>query len=181
MPLNQIKVYNQFLELPHLNEPQRAASLRAIFNRDIESNDTLAFRTKKIRPIKNADGQPALDVLFDHLTKAAIEIKDSDGKIIKKRSDWDDGRCLRLHWVKHHIEERKADGFVVFSYIDRIKGRGDVPRTYLYDQAEQYVVVLEPYTVTADYYLITAFHLTKDKGGTKQIAQKLAQKLDAVL
>ncbi|MBS1641231.1 MAG: hypothetical protein JST94_05545 [Bacteroidetes bacterium] len=180
MSFNLLKIYNQLLELAHFNEAQKIASLKGIFNRDIENNPTLAFRTKLIRPIKAVDGLPAMQVLFDHLTKESTEVKDENGKTIKHRTDWDNHRCLRLHWVKFHIEEAKQDALIVFSYIDRIKGK-DTPRTYLYDKAEQYVVILEPYRTCADYYLITAYHLTKEKGGIKQIEQKLKNKLNEIL
>ena len=45
----------------------------------------------------------------------------------------------------------------------------------------QYIIILEPYKTTPDYYLITAYHLTKAKGGIKQIEQKLKNKLDEIL
>ncbi len=179
MPLNLIKIYNQLLEINHLGEAQKTASLRNIFYRDIENNDTLVFRTKIIRPIK-IDGKPAMDVLFDHLTKEAKEIKVENGKTIKQRKEWENDRCHRLHWIKYHINETKANTLTIFSYLDRIDGK-NTPRTYLYDKAEQYIIILEPYKTTPDYYLITAYHLTKAKGGIKQIEQKLKNKLDEIL
>lgn len=179
MPFNLIKTYNQLLEINHYNDAQKNTSLRNIFNRDIENNTALAFRTKIIRPLK-ADGIPAMDVLFDHLTKEATDIKDENGKTIKQRKYWENDRCHRLHWIKYHINETKADTLTIFSYVDRIKSK-DVPRTYLYDKAEQYIVVLEPYRNASDYYLITAYYLTKAKGGIKQLEQKLKNKLDEIL
>lgn len=180
MPLNLIKTYNQLLELAHYTEAQKTTSLRGIFNRDIENNIALAFRTKPIRPVKNTDGQPAMEVLFDHLTKVSTEIKDENGKVIKQRKEWDNDRCIRLHWVKYHIEETKKEALIVFSFIDRVNGKDKI-RTYLYDKAEQYVIILEPYRITPDYYLISAYHLTKQKGGIKQIEQKLKKKLNEIL
>jgi hypothetical protein len=180
MPFNLIKIYNQLLEINHLNEAQKIVSLRAVFNRDIENNTALAFRTKLIRPIKKADGQPAMEVLFDHLTKESTEIKDENGKVIKQRKEWDNARCIRLHWVKYHIEETKKEALIVFSFIDRVNGKDKI-RTYLYDKAEQYVIILEPYRTTPDYYLLSAYHLTKQKGGIKQIENKLKNKLDEIL
>ncbi|WP_448672864.1 hypothetical protein [Polluticoccus soli] len=179
MPLNLIKIYNQLLELNHLTEVQKTTSLKGIFNRDIENNETLSFRTKLIRPMKKADGQSAMDVLFNHLTKETIEIKDDKGNTIKSRTNWDNYRCERLHWIRHHIE-RATGSLIIFSYIDRVKGK-DKPRTYLYDKAEQYVIILEPYRTSHDYYLLTAYHLTKEKGGIKQIQQKLKNKLAEIL
>ena len=181
MPLNQIKTYNQLLELNHLTEAQKTASLRAIFKRDIEDNEHLSFRGKKIRPIKGKDGQPAMDVLFDHLTKESKEIKDDNGEKIKSRKEWENDRCVRLHWIKHHIEERTPHAVTVFSFIDRVKDKGNVPRTYLYNTEEQYVVILEPYRTKPEYYLLTAYRLTKEKGGIKQMQQKLKNKLDEIL
>jgi hypothetical protein len=179
MAFNLLKTYNQYLELNHLNEAQKTASLKGIFNRDIQNNDEFSFRKKRIRPFK-IDGKPAMEVLFDHLTKETTEIKDDAGKLIKQRKLWDNDRCVRLHWIKHHVNESSAELIEVFSHIDRVKGK-DKPRTYLYDKAEQYVIILEPYRTSADYYLLTAYYLNKAKGGIKQIEQKLKYKLNEVL
>lgn len=180
MPFNLLKTYNQLLEINHLTETQKTASLRTVFNRDIENNPALAFRTKTVRPIKGTDGQPAMEVLFDHLTKESTEIKDEDGKVIKQRKEWDNDRCIRLHWVKYHINETKKEALIVFSHTDRVKGKDKI-RTYLYDKAEQYIIILEPYRTTPDYYLLSAYHLTKQKGGIKQIEDKLKKKLNEIL
>ena len=74
MSINQIKVYSDLLELSYMNEQQRTASLRKIFERDIENNDSFKFRGKCIRPIK-IDGKPALENLFHHLTHSSIDKK----------------------------------------------------------------------------------------------------------
>jgi DNA-binding phage protein len=64
MPLNLTKIYNQYLELPHLAEPQRINSLKAIFEkRDIANNKAFLFRTKIIRPLK-IEGQPSMETLL---------------------------------------------------------------------------------------------------------------------
>ena len=84
MPINLIKKYNQLLELIHLQEAERLASLKRIFNRDITENDGFNFRTKLIRPFK-VDGVPSMDTLFGHLTFESIEQEDENGKRIKSR------------------------------------------------------------------------------------------------
>ncbi len=67
----------------------------------------------------------------------------------------------------------------IFSYKDRIKGRGDVVRTYIFDVEQNYVIILEPQRSNVDYYLITAYFLNKT-WGKKQILNKLKNKLDEV-
>ena len=83
MPLNLLKTYPQLLELGHLNEHQRTESLQRIFTRDIEENPGLNFRTKTIRPIKGEE--PAMVILFRHLTTEEIEVEDENGKKYQKR------------------------------------------------------------------------------------------------
>ena len=178
MPINLIKKYNQLLELIHLQEAERLASLKRIFNRDITENDGFNFRTKLIRPFK-VDGVPSMDTLFGHLTFESIEQEDENGKRIKSRSVFDFKRSERLHWVRHHIEERTPANIQVFSYLDRINGK-DVVRTYIFDETENYVIILEPQRSQTDYYLITAFYLTKEKGGIKQMKNKSKNRLQDV-
>lgn len=70
-------------------------------------------------------------------------------------------RAIRLHWIKYHINECKSTNMGIFCYKDRIKGRGDVVRTYIFDVEQNYVIVLEPQRSNVDYYLITAYFLNK--------------------
>lgn len=178
MPTNLIKIYNQLLEIVHLSEYERTVSLKRIFNRDISDNTGFNFRKKIIRPFK-AQGQSDMETLFSHLTCMAEEQIDETGKKIKSRTVFDFDRSKRLHWVKHHIDEAAPDKIDVFSYTDRINGK-DVIRTYIHDNLENYVVVLEPQRSHTDYYLITAYYLSKELGGVKQIKNKSKKRLSEV-
>ncbi|MPM63916.1 hypothetical protein SDC9_110800 [bioreactor metagenome] len=172
MPLNLLKKYNQLLELAHFNERQRDISLRGVFDRDIADNPHFKFQEKTIRPIK-IDGEPALDTLFSHLTRRTEENEDG----IKSRTIYDPKRYERLHWIWHLVQEKEA--IKIFSYKDRFNGR-DVIRTYLFDEKENYVIVLEPYRSTKDYYLLSAYYLEEKYGGPKIIAKKYQRRLDEV-
>jgi hypothetical protein len=175
MPLNQIKKYPELLELCQFNEYQRIVSLKGIFKRDIEDNPDFKFRTKPIRPIKK-EGQIPMETLFNHLIKK--EEKDVQGKKTGARI-FEMARSQRLHWIKFHIEERKTKNIDVFSYEDRIEGRGNVIRTYIYDFDQEYVIILEPQRSKLDYYLITAYHFN-EPGGKKQILKKQKNKLNEI-
>lgn len=174
MPLNILKTYPQLLEIAHLNSYERRASLSGVFKRDIENNDAFQFRTKQVRPIKK-EGQVAMDILFNHLLTR--EDRDDKGTPLGTRS-FEMARSERLHWIKHHIDERKTKRTEVFSYTDRIDHK-DVIRTYIYDIGEQYVVILEPQRSQKDYYLLTAYHLN-EPGGKRQIEKKFKKKLPEV-
>lgn len=178
MAFNHIKRYNQHLEITHFSPYQRDEELKSIFNRDIADNDNFVFRGKTIRPLKK-EGQPSMDVLFDHLTRESTYETDKNGKKTKKRTAFDFERSKRLHWILHHIEERSKDVIEVFSHKDRVKGK-NVVRTYIYDKVEEYIVILEPQRSTTDYYLLTAYYLKKGLGGPKQIKNKLKRKLPEV-
>lgn len=172
MPLNLIKIYPDLLEIAQFNVHQRTVSLRGVFKKDIEDNIGLNFRTKIIRPLKKEEGVSALDTLFDHLTKR--DDKDNKGNKLGTRS-FEVARSIRLHWIRFHIEEKKAQKFEVFSYLDRIDGRSII-RTYLHDIEREYVVIIEPQRSGLDYYLITAYHLN-EPGGKKQIEKKSKKRL----
>lgn len=173
MPFNLLKTYSDLLEVSHLNSNQRTLSLRGVFNRDIQDNLGLNFRTKIIRPVKKDDGESSLDVLFNHLITQ--DTLDAKGRKTGAR-EFEINRSLRLHWVRYHIEESKHENIAIFSYLDRIDGT-NVIRTYIYDKDQSYVVILEPQKSHLDYYLITAYHLNKDFG-YKQIEKKLKNKLE---
>lgn len=155
MPINLIKVYNQLLELGSLTELERNTSLRSVFNRDIAQNKNFKFRSKKIRPTP-AEGQDTMDRLFRHLTTVITD------KTTKHR-EFDKSRSIRLHWIKYHIDENKKDNMYVFSVTER-----EGVRTYIYDEDERYVIILEPLRKEDEYYLLTAYHLEgKDKARDK--------------
>jgi len=175
MLLNKIKKYPDLLDIDFMTEPQRNTSLAGIFKRDIEDNPDFKFRTKQIRPIKK-EGEAPMQTLFYHLTTR--EEKDEKGKKTKKRS-FEIERSKRLHWIKYHIDELKKTNVDVFSYEDRIEGRADVIRTYIYDLDAEYVIILEPYRNTLDYYLLTAYYLN-EPGGKKQIEKKQKNKLSEI-
>jgi hypothetical protein len=165
MPLNLLKLYPQLLELGHLNENQRIQSLQRIFKRDIEDNQSLNFRHKTIRPIKGEE--PAMVLLFRHLTTEEIEVEDDNGKKYPKRI-FEMDRSQRLHWIKYHLEEKKKINVEVFSVAERDqKKRKDIIRTYIYDLEHKYIIVLDPQRTQKDYYLVTAFYLNKEYGEKK--------------
>ncbi|MDD3945184.1 MAG: hypothetical protein PHS38_10775 [Bacteroidales bacterium] len=167
MPTNLLKVYNQLLELNSLNEAQRRASLKGIFNRDIVHNPDFSFRKKKINPTP-AEGQDTMERLFTHLTTVITD------KVTRHR-EYENARSVRLHWLKHHIEEQKAEN-IIFS-VEEPEGI----RTYIYDRDEEYVIVLEPMRNGEEYYLLSAYHIEgKDKARNK-MAQKHKRRLRYLL
>ena len=174
MPFHLTVKYPNLLELNHLSPANRRIILREIFDRDIANNNFFKFRSKPIRPTKK-EGEIPMDTLFNHLTTR--NDKDENGKKLKSRL-FEIHRSRRLHWVKVRIEEFKNENVEVFSYEDRVE-RKDKIRTYIYDKNEEYVVILEPFRTTNDYYLLTAYHLN-EPGGKKQIKKKLKNKLDEV-
>ncbi|MBW8326911.1 MAG: hypothetical protein K0M50_19260 [Prolixibacteraceae bacterium] len=176
MPLNLLKKYPELLEIGHLAEPDRNISLKAVFKRDIEDNPDLRFRTKVIRPIKGEE--PAMQLLFRHLTTEEIEETDSDGKTYKRRI-FEIHRSQRIHWVKFHFEERLKDVISVFSTEERINGRNAF-RTYIYDHKQKYVIVMEPQRSGKDYYLLSAYFLNRSYG-EKMMQKKMKSKLPQLL
>jgi hypothetical protein len=177
MPFNLLITYPQLLELVHLNEYQRIESLQRIFKRDIEENPGLNFRSKTIRPVKGEE--PSMVLLFRHLTTEEIEVTDENGKSFPKRI-FEMDRSQRLHWVRFHLDERKKEHVEVFSVEERDqKKRKDIIRTYIYDVAQKYIIVLDPQRTQQDYYLVTAYHINKEYGEKK--INKLMKRRLAVL
>lgn len=174
MPTNLLKNYPDLLDIMHLSERERTISLRSIFRRDVEENPGLNFRTKIIRPIKGEE--PAMDLLFKHLTTEEIQEMDENGKEYPKRI-FEKDRSQRLHWVRFHLEESKKEGVEIFSVEERDqKKRVDIIRTYIFDVDQNYVIVLDPQRSLRDYYLVTAYYLNKDYGA-KKIKKLLKKKL----
>lgn len=168
MPLNLLKKYNQLLGLAAMNEYQRESSLKSIFDRDITNNPNFLFRGKQLNPTP-ADGQNSIDGLFMHLTTVITDKH-------TKRRDSDMARSVRLHWIRHHIEENKKDNIFVFSVAEP-----DGTRTYIYDKDEHYVIVLEPMRKKDEYYLLTAYYLEgKDKAREKMM-KKYKRRLSKVV
>jgi hypothetical protein len=175
--LNLTKTYSQLLDFGYMSEGQRNASLMGIFKRDIEDNIMFTFRGKPIRPFKSEEF--GMQALFTHLTCHEVEYENPDGSKYKKR-EFELNRARRLHWIKHHIEERKKEQVEVFSVLERDqKRKRDVLKTYIYDKLQQYVIVLEVQRSRQDYYLLTAYHLNRAEG-KKSISKKIAKKLPEV-
>lgn len=169
MPLNQLKKYPDLLDIAGLNITERKKSLRAVFDRDITNNTNFSFRGKLIRPIFK-EGEIPMDILFHHLTTVITN------KATRKR-DFDMDRSKRLHWVKYQIEEKKTNNILIFSSRDK-NGK----RTYIFDEDEMYVVILEP-KINANkeqyYYLLTAYYLRG--GDKKKIKNKYKRRLQELL
>lgn len=166
MPFNLLKTYNQLLEIKHLTEKQRTESLMAIFNRDIANNTGFKFNSKLIRPIA-IEGREPLEILFTHITTTITDTN-------SRKREFDIYRSERLHWIKYHIEKGESDKVYIFSAEDK-----DGIRTYIYDEVEHYVIVLNPKVNTKNehyYYFLTAYHLRgKDKF---KIMKKYKRKLN---
>ena len=168
MPLNLLKKYNQLLELGVLNEYQRKQSLLAIFDRDITNNNSFKFEGKQIHPTP-VDGEIRMSTLFTHLTTIIVDEK-------TKKREFEIHRSARLHWVKFHIDKNLTENVLIFS-VKEPKGL----RTYIYDIAEKYVIVLEPLRNTNDYYLLSAHNLRGKDAAKDKIKKKYKRKLNDVL
>jgi hypothetical protein len=161
MPLNLLKVYPALLELDYLTESQRTKSLYGVFRRDIEDNAGFSFKTKRINPIKVEID--AMQLLFKHLTTEMVD------ETTRKR-EFEPNRSKRLHWIRHHVEERKKENMIVFS----VREQAGI-RTYIHDVEESYVIVLEPYRDQKEYYLITAYSL--EERNSRKIQNKFGRRL----
>jgi len=168
MPLNLLKRYNTLLELGHLNSFNRKKSLQGVFDRDISNNENFKFHGKQITPTPK-DGEIKMSTLFTHLTTVISE-KDVG------RREFDMDRSIRLHWVRHHIEEKKKVGMLIFS-VQEPSGN----RTYIFDVDESYVIVLEPLRKINAYYLLTAYYVKGKDAKRKKIQKKYKRRLNEVL
>lgn len=168
MPLNLLKKYNDLLDLIAFTDPQRRKSLMGVFNRDIADNANFKYKGKQITPTP-ADGVIKMETLYTHLTTKIIDIK-------TRERDFDIHRSVRLHWVKHHIDEKKKDNVLLFS-MNEPEGL----RTYIYDKDEKYVIILEPLRNRTQYYLITAYHLMGKDSERDKILKKYKRRLNEVL
>lgn len=165
MPLNLIKKYNDLLEFGAYHESQRMKSLQAVFDRDFANNPNLRFKGKPIQPTPK-NGEIPMATLFTHLTTVVTD------NTTKQRT-FELDRSIRLHWVKHHIDERKYDDVLHFS----VKEPQGV-RTYIYDKTEKYVIILEPLRRVNEYYLLTAYYLKGKDAKRNKILQKYKRKLN---
>lgn len=170
MPLNLTKRYNHLLDLIGMAERQRNESLRRVFNRDIQNNPAFFFNGRPIYPTPRENGLIAMENLFNHLTRKEV---DSD----THHREFDLGRSQRMHWIRHHVEQRKTTNMLYFS-VDEPR----CVRTYIYDIDEEYVIVLEPLRNKNAYYLLTAYHLEgKDRARNKIINKYNRRRLDYLL
>lgn len=175
MPVNLLKEYPQLLELAFLDEEGRKRSLMGVFKRDIEDNEYFSFRRKRIWPVKGEE--PGMQLLFKHLTTCEIETEQEEGKVFKRR-EFEMERSLRIHWIRPHIEEALlSEKIDVFSVEERAKGK-NVIRTYILNQNQRYVIILEPYRSVDDYYFITAYRL--QPRNYKKMKNKMKRKLKEV-
>ncbi|RLD38157.1 MAG: hypothetical protein DRJ10_01950 [Bacteroidetes bacterium] len=168
MPLNLLKKYNELLDVLSMTLTNREESFLGVFNRDIVHNVSFTFRKKQINPTP-LDGEIKMSVLFTHLTSTITDKK-------TRSREFDLYRSIRLHWIKHHIEERKKDNVHVFS----VKEPNGV-RTYIYDVDEKYVIVLEPLRNKNEYYLLTAYPLRGKDAARNKFKKKYKRKLPEVL
>jgi hypothetical protein len=146
MPFNILKIYSELLDIDSLNESARKKSLMGVFVRDF-IDTSLYFRGKIIEPTPK-DGTITMDILFSHLTTKTEESNN------EKHREYDKDRAARLHWIRHHINEKSPNNISVFSVQDAKE-----IRTYIFDEQESYVIILEPKRSQNSYYLITAYYL----------------------
>ena len=168
--LNLTKTYNAHLDIIGMDERTRTTSLLGVFNRDIVNNPRFTFRGKPIFPTPKENGEDAMGNLFNHLTRKM----EHD---VERHRVFDMDRSVRLHWIRHHIEERKQEHMLCFS-VEEPAGK----RTYIYDVDEEYVIILEPRRNGTAYYLLTAFHLQgKDVARNKIMVKYKKRRLDNLL
>ncbi|PSL03825.1 hypothetical protein [Cecembia rubra] len=168
MPLNLLKIYNELLDLIGLGPHERNRSLRGVFNRDFIDLGQPSFNGKPIYPTPK-EGEIEMDTLFAHLTTVVVDQKTKQREFELKRS-------VRLHWVRHHLDQRKDNEMLTFS----VKEPEGV-RTYIYDKTESYVVILEPLRDRSAYYLLTAFHVEGKDANRNKFEKKWRRRLDTLL
>ena len=174
---NILKVYPDLLDIINLSENERNKDLRSIFKSDIEDNLEFAFRSRKIYPIK-AQGEADMERLFKHLTCEEILVEDESGRSYPKRV-FEIARSQRLHWINHHIKENTPNNIDIFTVEEKDAKKRKVKKTYIYDTAEEYVIVLEQQRKNA-FYLLTAYHLNKEYG-KKALAKKMKKRISTPL
>jgi hypothetical protein len=174
---NILKKYPELLDLIGLNEQERNQDLQSIFRRDIEDNPDFSFRSLPIYPIKT-QGVADMGRLFKHLTCEEVEIRNVDGTSYPKRV-FEMDRSQRLHWINHHIKESTPENIDVFTVEERDSQKRKVRKTYIYDEVEEYVIVLEQQRKDA-FYLLTAYHLNKEYG-KKALAKKMKKRIETPL
>ncbi|MDE5783711.1 MAG: hypothetical protein K2H97_05295 [Prevotella sp.] len=122
MPLNLIKKYNALLDIVAMGERERISSLRGVFKRDFEESSPI-FKGKAVYPTPQNNGEIPMDTLFRHLTTVMIDKNTRERELEMERSQ-------RLHWVRHHLDQKKKDNMLLFSVQEH-----EGIRTYFYDKA----------------------------------------------
>ena len=172
MPFNKITKYSDLLSLESYNETQRTETLLSIYERDIFDNTSLKFRGNTIRPMKSIDDDNTKRTHFAHLTCKTSK----DENKIEKRNCFDIQRSKRLHWIKYHILESCPSKIKVFNYMDRIRDKNYL-RTYIYDEIENYIIILEKKRDASDcMYIITAYYID-EKYTKEQINKKYKKRI----
>ena len=160
-----MKKYPELLELSGSEQDNWASLSRGLLSEMFKIIPILYSRDR-IYPIK-CEGLMDLERLFKHLTHRAEHFIDDAGRVYEKRI-YDARRSERLHWIRHHVEEKSPDCLEVFTVTERDTAKHrDVTKTYLYDAGEHYVIVLE-HQRKGGYYLLTAFYLS-EKYAEKQL------------
>ena len=136
-------------------------------------NSDFAFRSWRIYPIKT-QGEADMGRLFKHLTCEEVIVKRQDGTKYSKRV-FEVARSQRLHWINHHIKEKSPSNIDVFTVDERDSKKRKVKKTYIYDKAEKYVIVLEQQRTNA-FYLLTAYHLNREYG-EKALLKKMKKRI----
>lgn len=168
MPLNLLKKYNEHLDILGLSEQERNKSLKGVFDRDFTNNQPIHFNGRKVIPCPQ-DGVIEMETLFRHLTTVKIDYNTGQREFEKERSK-------RLHWVKYHIDQKKQSNMLLFT-VKEPEGL----RTYLYDEDEKYVIVLEPRVSSNIYFLLSAHYIQGKDAQRDKIKRKYKRKLTEVL
>jgi hypothetical protein len=168
MPLNLLIKYNNYLDILGLSERDRNKSLKGVFDRDFTNSQPIYFNGRKVIPCPQ-EGAIEFETLFRHLTTVKIDYKTGKREFDKERSK-------RLHWVKYHIDQKKQNNVLLFS-VKEPEGL----RTYLYDEDENYVIVLEPRVNANVYFLLSAHYIEGKDAQRNKIKKKYNRKLKEVL
>lgn len=167
MVTNLLREYPELLDLIGNDSHSNRRALYPVFERDIILHPNFEFRGKSIHPTSQ-EGQIPMETLYSHLTTVMVD-KDT------RKREFESTRAVRLHWVKHHIEEKSPKNINVFSVLEP-----EGMRTYIYDKKEKYIIVLQPsrYVERLEYYLLTAYPLRG--GDTRKIENKQKRKENTI-
>ncbi|MBS1516036.1 MAG: hypothetical protein JSS63_13450 [Bacteroidetes bacterium] len=158
---NLEKQYNSLLKFDSYTNQEIIDLLKVIYKRDIEENLNFKFRGKTIYSI-NRDYKK----LFLHLTTIVID---------PKKRAFEEERSKRLHWILHHVLENDPPKLQVFSVTEK-----DAIRTYLLDEEEKYVIILEPRRKTFDAYYLIAAYCLNNTNKLESVKQKKKRQLSTV-